>query len=113
MIRRISSRWCARANFEKKQQGISFLLIDLKTPGITIRPILNLAGEDEFCEVFFDEVRVPRENLVGGLHEGWAVAKALLGHGAHLDRQSGIGRTRARPRGPPAARDGEPGPTPD
>ena len=63
----------------KKQAGISFLLVDLKTPGITIRPIRNIAGEQEFCEVFFDNVRVPRENLVGELHQGWTVAKALLG----------------------------------
>jgi len=62
----------------KKQQGISFLLADLKTPGITIRPIRNIAGHEEFCEVFFDRVRVPRENLVGKLNEGWTVAKALL-----------------------------------
>ncbi|MFT4917676.1 MAG: alkylation response protein AidB-like acyl-CoA dehydrogenase [Zhongshania aliphaticivorans] len=66
--------------FEKKQQGISFLLIDLDTPGISIRPIINLAGEDEFCEVFFENVRVPKANLVGELHQGWAVAKALLGY---------------------------------
>lgn len=66
--------------YEKKQQGISFLLVDLATPGITIRPILNLAGEDEFCEVFFDDVRVPAANLVGALDQGWTVAKALLGH---------------------------------
>jgi alkylation response protein AidB-like acyl-CoA dehydrogenase len=63
----------------KKQAGISFLLVDLKTPGITVRPIRNIADEEEFCEVFFDDVRVPRENLVGGLHQGWTVAKALLG----------------------------------
>ena len=63
----------------KKQAGISFLLVDLKTPGITVRPIRNLAGEQEFCEVFFDDVRVPRENLVGELNQGWTVAKALLG----------------------------------
>lgn len=62
----------------KKQEGISFLLVDLKTPGITIRPIRNLAGHEEFCEVFFDQVRVPREALVGRLNEGWTVAKALL-----------------------------------
>jgi alkylation response protein AidB-like acyl-CoA dehydrogenase len=62
----------------KKQAGISFLLIDLKTPGITIRPIRNLAGHDEFCEVFFDNVRVPRTTLVGDLNAGWTVAKALL-----------------------------------
>ncbi|HEU0204971.1 MAG TPA: acyl-CoA dehydrogenase [Burkholderiaceae bacterium] len=63
----------------KKQAGISFLLVDLKTPGITIRPIRNIAGEQDFCEVFFDNVRVPRANLVGELNQGWTVAKALLG----------------------------------
>ncbi|BAI74873.1 acyl-CoA dehydrogenase-like (plasmid) [Azospirillum sp. B510] len=66
--------------YEKKQQGISFILVDLKTPGITVRPINNLAGEDEFCEVFFDDVRVPVANLVGELDKGWSVAKTLLGH---------------------------------
>jgi len=63
----------------KKQEGISFFLVDLKTPGITLRPILNLAGHGEFCQVFFDDVRVPRDALVGKLHDGWTVAKALLG----------------------------------
>jgi alkylation response protein AidB-like acyl-CoA dehydrogenase len=63
----------------KKQEGISFFLVDLKTPGITLRLIRNLAGHDEFCQVFFDNVRVPREALVGKLHDGWTVAKALLG----------------------------------
>jgi alkylation response protein AidB-like acyl-CoA dehydrogenase len=63
----------------KKQQGISFLLVDLKTPGITLRPIRNLAGHEEFCQVYFDSVRVPREALVGALNDGWTVAKALLG----------------------------------
>jgi alkylation response protein AidB-like acyl-CoA dehydrogenase len=66
--------------FEKKQQGISFLLIDLSAPGVSIRPIANIAGEDEFCEVFFDNVRVPASNLLGELHQGWSLAKALLGH---------------------------------
>lgn len=66
--------------FEKKQQGISFLLIDLASAGISIRPILNIAGETELCEVFFDNVEVPRANLVGELHQGWAIAKSLLGH---------------------------------
>jgi alkylation response protein AidB-like acyl-CoA dehydrogenase len=64
----------------KKQQGISFFLVDLKTPGITIRPIRNLAGHEEFCEVFFDNVRVPRDALVGKLNDGWTVAKALLSY---------------------------------
>ena len=63
----------------KKQKGISFLLVDSKTPGITIRPIRNIAGHEEFCEVFFDNVRVPRDTLVGALNAGWTVAKALLG----------------------------------
>jgi len=63
----------------KKQRGISFLLVDLKTPGITIRPIRNIAGHDEFCEVFFDKVRVPLDALVGKPNDGWTVAKALLG----------------------------------
>lgn len=61
-----------------KRQGISFILIDLTTPGITRRPILTLADEREFCEVFFDNVRVPRSNVVGGLDKGWEIATALL-----------------------------------
>jgi len=63
----------------KKQEGISFLLIDIKAPGITVRPIRNLAGEEEFCEVFFDNARTHASNLVGGLNKGWTVAKSLLG----------------------------------
>jgi len=63
----------------KKQEGISFLLVDMTTPGITVRPIINLELHDEFCEVFFDNVRVPKENLVGQLNKGWDMAKALLG----------------------------------
>ena len=63
----------------KKQAGISFLLVDLKSPGITVRPIRNIAGEEDFCEVFFDQVRVPRDNLVGEMNQGWTIAKALLG----------------------------------
>lgn len=66
--------------YPKKQLGVSFLLIDMRAPGIVARPIVNLAGEDEFCEVFFENVRVPRENLVGELDQGWSVAKALLGY---------------------------------
>ncbi len=68
------------AKLEKKQQGISFILAEMNTPGITIRPIANLAGEEEFCEVFFDDAKVPLANVVGGLDNGWTVAKALLGH---------------------------------
>ncbi len=63
----------------KKQAGISFLLIDLAAPGITIRPIRDIGGHVEFCEVFFKDVRVPAENLVGEINKGWTMAKALLG----------------------------------
>lgn len=66
--------------FDRKQQGISFLLVDLATPGITIRPIQTLAGDADFCEVFFENVRVPTDSLVGQEHCGWTVAKALLGY---------------------------------
>jgi len=63
----------------KQQDGISFLLIDdIKTPGITIKPIITLAGDHEVNQVFFDNVRVPVANLVGKENEGWTVAKYLL-----------------------------------
>lgn len=63
----------------KKQEGISFLLVPMNAPGVTVRPILNLDLHDEFSEVFFDNVRVPRGNLVGEVNSGWTMAKALLG----------------------------------
>jgi len=62
-----------------KQAGISFLLLDLDQPGITVRPIVTLMGHAEFCEVFFDDARTPVSNLVGQPNQGWSVAKALLG----------------------------------
>jgi len=64
----------------RKQEGISFVLIDMKTPGITVKPIELISGKSSFCEVFFDEVRVPARQLVGPLHGGWTVAKKLLQH---------------------------------
>ena len=64
----------------KPQAGISFLLIDLNQPGVTVRPIRNLGGHVDFCEVFLEQVRVPRANLVGPLNQGWTIAKSLLGH---------------------------------
>ena len=65
---------------QPRHAGISFLLLDLHSPGITVRPIRTIAGDDEFSEVFFDNVVVPAENLVGKLNEGWRIANALLGH---------------------------------
>jgi len=64
----------------RKQEGISFLLIDMATPGVTVRPIKTLDGGHDVNEVFFDNVRVPVENLVGEEHHGWSIAKYLLGH---------------------------------
>ena len=65
---------------QPRHAGISFLLLDLHSPGIRIRPIRTIAGDDEFSEVFFDNVIVPAENLVGKLNDGWRIANALLGH---------------------------------
>ena len=64
----------------KPQTGISFLLIDMKSPGITVRPIITLDGEHEVNEVWFDNVEVPVDNLVGEENQGWTYAKYLLGH---------------------------------
>ena len=64
----------------KPQTGISFLLIDMKSPGVTVRPIIMLDGEHEVNEVFFDNVEVPVENLVGEENKGWTYAKYLLAH---------------------------------
>ena len=68
------------SNLAKKQEGISFLLIDMKTPGITVRPLILMDGGHEVNEVFFDDVKVPAANLVHKEGEGWTVAKYLLGH---------------------------------
>lgn len=64
----------------KAQAGISFLLVDMKTPGVTVRPIIMLDGGHEVNEVWFEDVKVPLENLVGKENEGWTYAKFLLGH---------------------------------
>jgi alkylation response protein AidB-like acyl-CoA dehydrogenase len=64
----------------KKQEGISFLLIDMKSPGVIVKPMLTLGGTPAFCETFFENVVVPQSNVVGPVNGGWTVAKALLGH---------------------------------
>ncbi len=70
-----------RTNAEaRKQEGISFLLVDMRSPGITLRPIVTIDGQHEVNEVFFDDVEVPAENLVGEENKGWTYAKFLLGH---------------------------------
>ncbi|TDF86201.1 acyl-CoA dehydrogenase family protein [Pseudomonas sp. H9] len=78
----------------KPQRGISFLLIDMNTPGITVRPIITLDGQHSVNEVFFDNVRVPVENLVGGENEGWTCAKYLLTH--ERTALAGIGECKAK-----------------
>jgi alkylation response protein AidB-like acyl-CoA dehydrogenase len=67
-------------NARIRQEGISFLLIDMKTPGITVRPLILMDGGHEVNEVFFEDVKVPIENLVHEENKGWTVAKYLLGH---------------------------------
>ncbi len=74
----------------KKQEGISFLMIDMKTPGITVRPIQTIDGGHEVNEVFFDDVTVPAENLIGQENKGWDYAKFLLGN-----ERTGIARVGA------------------
>jgi acyl-CoA dehydrogenase len=77
-----------------KHEGISFLLIDMKTPGISVSPIRLISGPSAFCQTFFDDVRVPKDNLMGHLGQGWSLAKQLLQH----ERQAlgSIGRGDAR-----------------
>jgi alkylation response protein AidB-like acyl-CoA dehydrogenase len=69
-----------RTDNTKKHEGISFLLIDMHDPGVEVRPIGLIAGASPFCETFFTDVKVPKENLVGPLNGGWTIAKRLLQH---------------------------------
>ena len=80
----------------KKQEGISFLLIDMKTPGITVRPIQTIDGGREVNEVWFDEVRVPIANLVGQENKGWDYAKFLLGNERTGIARVGVSKARIR-----------------
>src|SRR6201991_5106131 len=87
--------WCfclVRTDQSKKHEGISFLLIDMRSPGVEARPILLINGTTPFCETFFTDVKVPKENLVGPLNGGWTIAKRLLQH----ERQ-GISGANAQP----------------
>ena len=76
------SQWCmllARTDPDApKHRGISCLLVDMKTPGVTVKPLRQMTGEAEFNEMFFDDVRVPRANLLGPMNEGWRVATTTL-----------------------------------
>jgi alkylation response protein AidB-like acyl-CoA dehydrogenase len=78
------SDWCcllARTDPQlKRHRGLSFFLVDLSTPGVTVRPIINMQGEPDFGEIFFEDARVPKENLVGGENEGWKVLQTMLSY---------------------------------
>jgi len=76
----------------RPQEGISFLLIDMKTPGVTVRPIRTLEGEHEINEIWFEDVKVPVANLVGEENKGWTYAKFLLGH--ERTGIAGVGRSK-------------------
>jgi len=64
----------------RPQEGISFLMINLRTPGVEVRPIVNIKGEQEFCEIFFTNARVPVHNRIGDENQGWTISRTLLGH---------------------------------
>ncbi len=94
--------WCfclVRTDQTKKHEGISFLLIDMHSPGVEARPIKMISGASGQCETFFTDVKVPKENLVGTLNGGWPIAKRLLQH-----ERNGMGN-RLGGEGPRAAGD--------
>jgi acyl-CoA dehydrogenase len=74
-----------------KHQGISFILFDMETPGVSTRPIKLISGSSPFCETFFDDVKVPKDQVVGEVNKGWDVAKYLLGHEREMISGMGLG----------------------
>src|SRR5687768_7931383 len=80
-----------RTSSESKHGGISFLLFDMESPGVSTKPILLISGNSPFCETFFDDVRVPKDQLVGEEGKGWDVAKYLLGHEREMISGMGLG----------------------
>ncbi len=80
-----------RTSTEAKQGGISFLLFDMETPGVSTKPILLISGSSPFCETFFDDVKVPKDQVVGEVNKGWDVAKYLLGHEREMISGMGLG----------------------
>ncbi|WP_380878545.1 acyl-CoA dehydrogenase [Sphingomonas sp. DBB INV C78] len=80
-----------RTDPTQKQGGISFLLFDMVSPGVSTKPILLISGYSPFCETFFDDVSVPKEQIVGAINQGWTVAKYLLGHEREMISSMGFG----------------------
>src|SRR5260370_12673081 len=83
----------------KKHDGISFILFDMASKGVSTKPILLISGRSPFCETFFDNVRVPKANVVGTINRGWDVAKYLLQHERAMISRMGERRA-PRPPGP-------------
>jgi alkylation response protein AidB-like acyl-CoA dehydrogenase len=79
-----------RTDKEDKYRGISFLLFDMESEGVTTKPIKLISGNSPFCETFFDDVKVPKDQIVGQLNRGWDVAKYLLGHEREMISGGGI-----------------------
>jgi alkylation response protein AidB-like acyl-CoA dehydrogenase len=80
-----------RTDKTNKYQGISFLLFDMASEGVSTKPILLISGNSPFCETFFDNVKVPKGQIVGELNRGWDVAKYLLGHEREMISGGGLG----------------------
>ena len=81
----------------KKQAGITFILVDMESPGVSVAPITLISGKSQFCETYFDDVRCPVANVVHKIDAGWTVAKALLGHERSMVAEAfGTGRGRAK-----------------
>ena len=80
-----------RTSTESKHGGISFLLFDMESEGVSTKPILLISGYSPFCETFFDDVKVPKDQIVGELNKGWDVAKYLLGHEREMISGMGLG----------------------
>jgi alkylation response protein AidB-like acyl-CoA dehydrogenase len=92
--------WCfclVRTDPTRKHDGISFLLIDMTSPGVEVRPIQLISGRSPFCETFFTDVRVPKENLVGPLNGGWTVGKRLLQYERQRNEDAPARATETRP----------------
>jgi len=88
------------ADAPKKQEGITFLLVDMESPGVSVRPIRLISGKSPFCETYFEDVRVPVRNVLGEIDGGWTVAKALLGHERSMIADAfGAGSRRSRGQG--------------
>ena len=80
-----------RTSTESKHKGISFTLFDMESPGVSTKPILLISGNSPFCETFFDDVKVPKDQVVGEVNKGWDVAKYLLGHEREMISGMGLG----------------------